>query len=64
MTVACPTGKRLLGGGVRLNPILPQLAVQQSFPDDDNTFRASVREVTATGANWSITVYAVCAVAS
>jgi hypothetical protein len=64
MTVACPTGKRLLGGGVRLNPVLPQLAVQQSFPDDDNTYRASVREVTPTASNWSITVYAVCAVAS
>ena len=64
MTVPCPTGKRLLGGGVRLNPVLPQLAVQQSFPDDDNTYRASVREVTATASNWSLTVYAVCAVAS
>ena len=63
MTVACPTGKRLLGGGVRLNPVLAQLAVQQSFPDDDNVYRASVREVTATALNWSITVFAVCAVA-
>lgn len=61
MTVACPTGKRLLGGGVRLNPLLSQLAVQQSFPDNDNIYRASVRETTATGANWSITVFAVCA---
>jgi hypothetical protein len=63
MTVACPTGKRLLGGGVRLNPVLAQLAVQQSFPDNDNVYRASVREVTATALNWSITVFAVCAVA-
>jgi hypothetical protein len=63
MTVACPTGKRLLGGGVRLNPVLAQLAVQQSFPDNDNVYRASVREITATGLNWSITVFAVCAVA-
>jgi hypothetical protein len=63
MTVACPTGKRLLGGGVRLNPALAQLVVQQSFPDNDNVYRASVREVTATALNWSITVFAVCAVA-
>ncbi len=63
MTVACPTGKRLLGGGVRLNPVLAQLAVQQSFPDNDNVYRASVREVTATASSWSITVFAVCAVA-
>jgi hypothetical protein len=60
----CPTGKRLLGGGVRLNTPLAQLAVQQSFPDDDNTYRANVREMSPTAANWSITVFAVCAVAS
>jgi hypothetical protein len=63
MTVTCPTGKRLFGGGVRLNPVLAQLAVQQSFPDNDNVYRASVREVTATALNWSVTVFAVCAVA-
>jgi hypothetical protein len=63
-TTTCPTGKRLLGGGVRLNPSLTQLAVQQSFPDNDNVYRATVREITATAANWSITVFAVCAVAS
>ena len=60
----CPTGKRLLGGGVRLNPLLAQLSVQQAFPDNDNVFRATVREVAATAANWSITVFAVCATAS
>jgi len=60
----CPTGKRLIGGGVRLNPLSSALAVQQSFPDNDNTYRATVREVTATASNWSITVFAVCANAS
>ena len=63
-SIACPTGKRLFGGGVRLNPVLPQLAVQQSYPDNDNTYRANVREVTATAAAWSITVFAVCGTAS
>jgi len=63
MSVACPTGKRLFGGGVRLNPVLAQLAVQQSYPDNDNVYRANVREVTATGAAWSITVFAVCGTA-
>ncbi|HEU5206297.1 MAG TPA: hypothetical protein VFT94_01695, partial [Gaiellaceae bacterium] len=60
----CPTGKRLVGGGVRLNPLLSALVVQQSFPDNDNVYRATVREVAATAANWSITVFAVCANAS
>jgi hypothetical protein len=64
LAVTCPTGKRLLGGGVRLNPVLAQLAVQQSFPDNDNTYRANVREMNATATNWSITVFAICASAS
>jgi hypothetical protein len=62
--MTCPAGKRLLGGGVRLNPLLSQLAVQQAYPDNDNIFRATVREVTATGSSWSITVFAVCATAT
>jgi hypothetical protein len=59
--MACPTGKRLLGGGARVNPILPQVAIASSYPDNDNTYRAFAREVTATGASWSLTVFAVCA---
>ena len=60
----CPTGKRLLGGGARLNNAPAAVAIQQSFPDNDNIFRATGREVVATGANWSLTVFAVCANAS
>ena len=62
--MACPAGKRLLGGGARVNPVLPQVAITSSYPGDDNTYQASAREVTATGANWSLTVFAICAVAS
>jgi hypothetical protein len=57
----CPTGKRLLGGGARLNNAPPAVALQQSFPDNDNIFRATGREVVATNASWSLTVFAVCA---
>jgi hypothetical protein len=60
--VACPAGKRLLGGGARLNPTLPQVALQQSFPDNDNIYRATAREIVGTGSNWSLTVFAICAV--
>jgi len=63
-STTCPTGKRLVGGGVRLNPLLNALVVQQSYPDNDNVYRVTVREVAATAANWSITVLAVCANAS
>jgi hypothetical protein len=61
---ACPAGKRLLGGGARLNPILAQVAIQTSFPDNDNIYRATAREIVNTGVNWSLTVFAVCAVAT
>ena len=63
--MACPAGKRLLGGGARLNgagaspPV--NVAIQASFPDNDNIYRAVGREVTATNATWSLTVFAVCA---
>jgi hypothetical protein len=63
-TTACPAGKRLLGGGARLNPILAQVAVQTSFPDNDNIYRVTAREIVNTGVNWSLTVFAVCAAAT
>lgn len=63
-TITCPAGKRLVGGGARLNPILPQVALQQSFPDNDNVYRAAAREIVGTGSTWSLTVFAVCATAS
>jgi hypothetical protein len=47
-----------------VDPILSQLAIQTSFPDNDNVYRATAREVAITGANWSLTVFAVCANAS
>jgi hypothetical protein len=63
-TITCPAGKRLLGGGARLNPALPQVALQASFPDNDNIYRATAREIVGTGSSWSLTVFAVCATAS
>lgn len=66
--VPCPSGKRLIGGGARLNgpdaPPSANLAIQASFPDNDNIYRAIGREVVATGAAWSLTVWAICAVVS
>ena len=62
--MACPAGKRLIGGGARLNNAPAVVALQQSFPDNDNIFRAVGREVAATNAAWSLTVFAICATAS
>jgi hypothetical protein len=63
--LACPAGKRLVGGGARINggtnfPV----ALIQSFPDNDNVWRASARESSATNVSWSLTVFAVCALAT
>ena len=60
--MACPTGKRLIGGGARLNGTATSTAIQASFPDNDNIYRASAREVVATSAAWSVTVFAICAI--
>ena len=65
--MACPTGKRLVGGGARLNgtgvgvspPV--SVAIQAAFPDNDNIFRAVGREAVATNGVWSLTVFAICA---
>ena len=62
--ITCPAGKRLLGGGARVDPSVGGVAIQQSFPDNDNVYRAAAREIVATGLTWSLTVFAVCAVAS
>jgi len=63
--MACPSGKRLIGGGARVNPDGKSgVALTQSFPDNDNVYRAYAREMVSTAANWSLTVYAVCANAS
>ncbi len=61
---ACPTGKRLIGGGARVNGGSPRVAILSSFPDNDNIWRASAAETTATAANWSLTVYSICAITS
>jgi len=63
--IQCPEGKRLLGGGARVvQPAAAMVAITQSYPSDDNFFNASAREVIATNASWSLTVFAVCAVVS
>jgi hypothetical protein len=64
-SMACPAGKRLIGGGARIDgAAAAPVAIQASFPDNDNVYRATAREITATGVNWSLTVFAICATAT
>ncbi|MBA2740676.1 MAG: hypothetical protein H0U46_01530 [Actinobacteria bacterium] len=63
--IACSAGKRLLGGGARLDgSILDNVAIQHSFPDNDNIYRARAAEVVTNAGNWSLTVFAICGVAA
>lgn len=62
--LACPEGKRLVGGGARLSNSTLPVGIIASFPDNDNIWRATAREMAATAASWSLTVYTVCANAS
>ncbi len=62
--IACPTGKRLMGGGARVNGGSPKVALWASFPDNDNIYRANASETDAFVPSWSLTVYAICAVTS
>ena len=63
-SMPCPAGKRLIGGGARLNgSILDNVAIQLSYPGDDNTYVARAAEVATNAGNWSLTVFAVCGTA-
>ncbi|MEP7225276.1 MAG: hypothetical protein ABI783_09995 [Actinomycetota bacterium] len=62
--IACPAGKRLLGGGARVNGGSPKVALWASFPDNDNIYRANASETDAFVPSWSLTAYAICAVTS
>ncbi len=62
--IACPVGKRLIGGGARVNGGSPKVALGASFPDNDNIYRATASEADAFIPAWSLTVYAICAIAS
>jgi hypothetical protein len=62
--IACPSGKRLMGGGARVNGGIPEVSLTASFPDTDNIYRATAVENDTFNPAWTLTVYAICAVAS
>jgi hypothetical protein len=62
--IACPAGKRLMGGGARVNGGVPEVSITASFPDNDNIYRATAVENDTYNPAWTVTVYAICAVAT
>jgi hypothetical protein len=68
LVVACPTGKKLLGGGAgawgRAMIFVPEgVALTASQPLDDRSWLAKAREVNATDVGWFLRVHIICAAA-
>jgi hypothetical protein len=61
LTVPCPQGKKVLGGGAEAFPGLP-LAIQASMPSGDGTgWQATAVATVHTTSQWTLRVVAVCA---
>lgn len=60
ITATCPAGTQALGGGGQLNGATG-IALWESRPQGPNAWRASGHEIVATGLNWSLLTYVVCA---
>jgi hypothetical protein len=65
ITAECPLGKKVIGGGVRASgtaPVETFLAVTRSDPVDTRTWEAEGHEHSATGSDWALTAFALCAI--
>ena len=62
VTVTCPTGKKVIGGGVELSGAgRARATVTENTPMADNGWEAEAFEAVATGQTWKIVVHAICA---
>lgn len=65
LTVACPLGKKALGGGVEISgPGRARVSATENKPSGDNAWEAEAYEVVATSASWKVVVHVVCATVS
>jgi hypothetical protein len=61
-TATCPTGKRVIGGGVEVSGAgRGRVTVTENKPAGDNAWEAEAFEAVATTAAWKIVVHAICA---
>ena len=63
-TATCPSGKVVIGGGVKINNNESELAIQASYPSAPDAWTGVAREVAFELGSWSITTYAICAIAN
>jgi hypothetical protein len=62
VTVTCPSGKILLGGGARISASSDNnLALAASYPSGATTWTAVGVETDSVGSNWAIVAYGICA---
>jgi hypothetical protein len=60
--VNCPAGKKVIGGGARATGGgAVEVAVSEAYPTSPTQWTTLAREVNATGASWTLTAYAFCA---
>ncbi len=60
----CPAAKKVVGGGVRVSGTgEDSVAVTRSYPSDSRTWEAEAHEHFSTTSDWSLTAYALCALA-
>ena len=61
ISVKCPGGKRVLSGGAQVwDPMLRDVSVYASYPDDENKWIARAYEVNWVSYDWYLSVYAIC----
>jgi hypothetical protein len=63
VSVTCPTGKRVIGGGARVTGTgANRVSIVENFPDSDGVkWNARAAEVVGTAATWELQAYALCA---
>lgn len=61
-TVSCPANKRPLGGGGYVGGAgYTSVALDRSWPSGTTGWRVEAHEHTATGSNWNLNAYVICA---
>jgi hypothetical protein len=63
VTVTCPAGKRVVGGGANLEGVgsTDGVALRDTYPTSDTTWRADAYETDPTPSAWSLEAWALCA---
>jgi hypothetical protein len=60
LTVDCPGGKKVTGGGGSTSIVNGDVALFESRPYDADTWLVSAAENDNVSGNWTLTVYAIC----